>query len=233
MRPTVLLFDVDGTLVTTAGTGRRALARAFGARFGRPAAPDGVRFDGMTDRAIVRAGLAAVGAPAAGPGAEAAIDAVLADYLELLEDEVRRAPDLALHAGVAAALDAVCGWGRVAVGLGTGNVRDGARIKLSRVGIYERFAFGGFGCDHEERAALLRVGAARGAARLGVAPGACRVVVVGDTPLDVAAARAIGAEAVGVGTSRFAPAALAAAGATAAFADLRAPGALAALRGPA
>jgi phosphoglycolate phosphatase-like HAD superfamily hydrolase len=231
MRPTVLLFDIDGTLVTTAGTGRRALGRAFAARFGRATALDGVRFDGMTDRAIVRAGLAAVGLPAAGPAAEAAIDGLLADYLALLDDEVRRSADLALHAGVLAALDAACGWDGVAVGLGTGNVRDGARIKLSRVGIYERFPFGGFGCDHEERAALLGIGATRGAARLGAAPGACRVVVIGDTPLDVAAARTIGAEAVGVGTSRFTPAELLAAGATAAFADLGAPGALAALRG--
>jgi len=228
VRPTVLLFDVDGTLITTAGVGRRALERAFAVRCGTAAPLDGIRFDGMTDRAIVRAALAAHGAP--GP-AEPAIDAILADYVALLEDEVARSDRLALHPGVAAALEAAASWPDVALGLGTGNIRAGARIKLTRVGIHERFAFGGFGCDHEERTELLRIGAARGAAWLGVGLADCRIVVIGDTPRDVLAGRAIGAEVVGVATSRFDVHDLRTAGATAAFNDLTAPGVGAALRG--
>ena len=110
-------------------------------------------------------------------------------------------------------------------------VRAGARAKLVRLGLYERFAFGSFGCDHEERARILEIGAVRGAALLGVPREACRVVVIGDTPRDVAAAQAIGAEAVAVATSAFTVDALHAAGATAAFADLRAPGVLEAVLG--
>ncbi|MFN8545242.1 MAG: haloacid dehalogenase-like hydrolase [Candidatus Binatia bacterium] len=231
MQPTVLLFDVDGTLVTTPGAGRRALERAFGRRFGSATALRGIHFGGMTDPAIVRAGLAAAGRVVEGAEGEATIrDLLERDYLPLLAEEVARA-DLRLHRGIREALDAVAGEPGVAVGLGTGNVRAGAEIKLTRVGVYERFAFGGFGCDHEDRAELLRIGAARGAALLGVPFGAARVVVIGDTPRDMAAARAIGATAVGVGTCGWTPARLREHGATWAFDDLAEPGALAALLG--
>src|SRR5690606_28750588 len=88
------------------------------------------------------------------------------------------------------------------------------------------FAFGGFGCDHEERARLLDAGARRGAARLGVAREACRVVIVGDTPKDVAAAHAIGAECVAVATGSHGRAQLERAGALTVLEDLHAPEAL-------
>src|SRR5262249_36288604 len=130
-----------------------------------------------------------------------------------------------LHAGILDSLDAARGQTQVAVGLGTGNIREGARVKLSRVGIYDRFAFGGFGCDHEDRCELLRFGARRGADLLGALLQDCRVVVIGDTPKDVAAAQGIGAESIGVGTGRFSAAELLACGASFAFRDLSEAGA--------
>jgi phosphoglycolate phosphatase-like HAD superfamily hydrolase len=229
MTPTVLLFDIDGTLVTTGGAGRRALERVFAHCFGRSDACP-FRLDGMTDRAIVRSALGYIGvAPT-----EQQIDAVLTDYLQILEEEVAQAdPSLyRLHAGILELLDALREEAHVAVGLGTGNIRQGARVKLSRVEIYDRFAFGGFGCDHEDRRELLRFGARRGADLLRAHPEDCRVVVIGDTPKDVAAARAIGAESIGVGTGRFSAAELLACGATAAFGDLSEAGAFAAVLKP-
>ena len=220
MTRTIILFDIDGTLVTTPGCGRRALERAFAARYGASAVLRDVRLDGMTDRGIARAGLAALGEPATGAAADAAIDALLAAYVPFLEEEIAAATALRLHRGVIELLDALHAEASVAVGLGTGNIRAGARAKLSPLGVFERFRFGGFGCDHEDRAALLRIGAARGAARLGVALGTCRTVVVGDTPRDVAAAHAIGATAVAVASARFAVDELLAAGAEHAFEDL-------------
>jgi phosphoglycolate phosphatase-like HAD superfamily hydrolase len=231
MRPTVLLFDIDGTLVSTPGCGRRALERAFTDRYGRTAVLQGIHFGGMTDRALVRQGLAVVDESVRGPAAEAIIDALLAAYVPLLEDEIARTAAFRLHAGVVELLDALAARPRVAIGLGTGNIRPGARVKLAKLGIHERFGFGGFGCDHEDRAEILRIGAARGAATLGVAVGACRVVVVGDTPRDVAAAQGIGAESLGVGTCGFDPETLRASGASWAFADLTAPDVLTALLG--
>jgi phosphoglycolate phosphatase-like HAD superfamily hydrolase len=228
MKPTVLLFDIDGTLVTTGGVGRRSLEKAFEKRFARPGACAALRLDGMTDRAIVRHGLETMGLS----GTEEEIDAMLAAYVETLEAEVLSA-DMSryrVHQGMVEALDAARARGH-AIGLGTGNIREGARVKLTRVGIYERFAFGGFGCDHEHRVELIRVGAQRGAARLGRPVEECRVVVIGDTPKDVAAAKGIGAECLGVGTGSFTPSQLIDSGATFAFQNLAAPGAIDALLG--
>jgi phosphoglycolate phosphatase-like HAD superfamily hydrolase len=119
----------------------------------------------------------------------------------------------------------------MAQGLGTGNVIEGARLKLEHVGLFEHFGFGGFGSDHELRVELIRVGAERGAQQLGRKREECRVVVIGDTPKDIDAARGIGAESLGVGTGSFSVTQLREHGATHAFDDLSTPGALAALLG--
>lgn len=227
MRPTVLLWDIDGTLLSTGGAGRRAMERAFARYADRRDACEAFSFAGMTDRAIIRTGLETVGREAT----EDAIDALLAIYVELLAQEMSLAGDTRVHVGVIEALDAAARRAECAIGLGTGNVRAGAQAKLTRVGIYERFAFGGFGCDHEHRDELLRIGAARGAAMLEAPLAACRVVVIGDTPKDIAAARAIGAESIAVATGTYALAELAACAPTHSFSDLRARGALEALLG--
>jgi phosphoglycolate phosphatase-like HAD superfamily hydrolase len=186
------------------------------------------RYDGMTDRQITRKTLQALGIPAT----EATIDECLALYVELLAEEVELAQeaDYRLHHGISDAIKAARERGH-AIGLGTGNVLEGARIKLERVGVYTEFAFGGFGNDAEDRTELLRHGAERGAAKLGVPLSECRVVVIGDTPKDVEAARGIGAESLAVATGTYGAAELRACGATYVFDSLAAPGALAALLG--
>jgi phosphoglycolate phosphatase-like HAD superfamily hydrolase len=226
MRPTVLLWDIDGTLMDTGGAGRRSVERAFAAKHGRRDACSSFSFGGMTDRAIARAGLAAIGVEPT----DAAMDEILAAYLEALAEEMALTNGAIVHPGIEAALDA-CAAAGAALGLGTGNLQDGARLKLSRVGLYDRFAFGGFGSDHETRSELLRIGAERGASRLGAPMAECRVVVIGDTPKDVAAALAIGAECVAVATGSFSTDALAASGATRVFRDLRDEGAIVAIVG--
>jgi len=227
MRPTVLLFDIDGTLVTTGGAGRRSMDRAFERLHGRRDACDSFSMSGMTDRAIVRKALDIIGAPTSPEAITAVIDA----YLAALAEEVPRVQerDYRLHPGMREAVDAAHARKGFAVGLGTGNVRQGARIKLERVRIHDRFAFGGFGCDHEDRVELIRHGARSGASLLGAPLEACRVVVIGDTPKDVAAAQGIGATCIGVGTGSFTPDALLACGADYAFPDLSSREALAAL----
>lgn len=227
MRPTVLLFDIDGTLITTGGAGRRAIERAFAKTYGREDAFRGLNFGGMTDRAIVRHGLTAIGKPAD----DAAIDALLAEYVATLAEEVAKASDYRVHAGMHEALDATCGRAGFAVGLGTGNIRAGAKVKLERVGIHERFTFGGFGCDHEDRTELIRRGAERGAGLLKAPLAECRVVIIGDTPKDISAAKGIGAESVAVATGGFKADDLAACNPTLTVPDLAAPGALAHLLG--
>lgn len=215
MRPTVVLFDIDGTLVTCGGAGRVAMQAALREVSGVEEALD-FPFAGGTDRSIARRALGGSGHVVD----DAAIDDFLDRYLAHLPSALDANPRYRVFDGVGRVLDALEARDGFAVGLGTGNVEAGARIKLRRDGLSERFGFGGFGCDHEERPRLIAAGAARGAARLGAAVETCRVVVVGDTDKDVAAALAIGAECVGVGTGPSDAATLRDAGATIAFDDL-------------
>ena len=184
--------------------------------FADPRVVDDVRVHGMTDRAIIRGGLERVGRACDEP----AIDAICATYLAALADEMPRSEGFRVFPGVPALLDALAGRRRVAVGLGTGNLREGARLKLEHARLHHHFAFGGYGCDHEQRPEIIRIAAERGANHLGVPFAACRVVVIGDTPKDVEAAHAIGAASVAVETSGISPQTLKTAGATHVFPTL-------------
>ena len=215
-RPTVYLFDIDGTLLSTGGAGRRAMEAAFAALTGNKDACAAFSFAGMTDRAIARAGFLAVGESATAER----IDALIAAYLQSLHGEIGTSDGYRVLPGVTQVVAQLRQRAGCAIGLGTGNVRPGATVKLQRGGLAEHFDFGGFGCDHEDRAELLRIGAERGAARLGHDPARCRVIVIGDTVRDVRAALAIGAACVAVGTSGTALDELRTAGATAVHADL-------------
>ncbi len=227
MIPTVLLFDVDGTLVTTGGAGKQAIDLAL-ARHGATGGTD-FSFAGMTDRAIIRRALAGAGLEPS----EALIDQLLESYLQALRHTVTAVPSdrYRIHDGVLEALDRCTTLPSFAVGLGTGNIEPGADIKLSRVDLARRFAFGGFGSDAEDRAELIGIGAERGAARLSRPVGDCRIVVIGDTPMDIAAAKAIGAESLAVATGPVRIETLAAHAPTHLHPNLAAPGAMAALLG--
>ena len=215
MRPLVYLFDIDGTLVGGNGAGRRALSRVFGALHERPDAFDRIVFHGATDRAIMREALAALGRRHDEGEVEAALTAYVEELPRWVSADAYRA-----HAGVVEVLEALEGWPGRAIGLGTGNIEPAARIKLGPAGLNRFFSFGGFGSDAEARAELLEIGAARGAARLGVARAECDVLVIGDTPRDVEAAHAIGARCLAVATGGASEAELWAAGADGVVATL-------------
>jgi phosphoglycolate phosphatase len=225
--PTVFLWDVDGTLISSAGAGRRAIELTFRRRYGRPEVI-GFPFDGMTDPVIVRQGLEALGL-----GEEEMARALPEIFQEYLVDlaQVCATAEFRVHAGIEAALALCHGRPGFAVGLGTGNIEEGARLKLDRVDLCRHFSFGGYGSDHADRAELLAIGARRGRARLGLGDGSCRVVVIGDTPKDISAARAIGAESIAVATGSYTVEELRAQGATYAVPDLADPAATAALLG--
>jgi phosphoglycolate phosphatase len=202
----VLLFDIDGTLVDCGGAGRRAMEGAFGRVHGRDDALRHIVFGGMTDPAIVREGLRFIGAPAE----KHHLDAVLGAYLDILSEELPRAARFRV---IEHALEFVLRARSLGhhIGIGTGNLERGAAIKLGHAGIAAHFAFGGYSSDAEDRAELLARGAARGRALAG---DGAEVVVIGDTPRDIAAAHAIGATCIAVATGRFTVGDLEAAGAT-------------------
>lgn len=189
---TLILWDIDGTLLSTGGAGRAALDEAFEALHGVPEAFSAVEFGGRTDFGIVRQAYRLHGLPHPEDGGAALLRA----YLPRLRERLRLGrARICVHPGVHQVLDAA--QERAINGLLTGNWAEGARHKLEAVGLWERFAFGAFGDDAEDRNRLVPV-ALRRARERGLDPQ--RVVVVGDTPHDVACARAGGAVAVAVAT---------------------------------
>ena len=224
--PRVLLFDIDGTLLTANGAGRRALSSAFRDVCGRSDAIEGIDFRGMTDALIIERALASQ-PDAANP---CNIKNIYTAYVNHLERELAGCRAARALPGVESLLTHLHSRrGPLAIGLGTGNIEPAAYMKLNKVGLGRFFEFGGFGSDHRARSEIIRIGAMRGCQRLGCEVKDCQVVVIGDTFHDVDAALAIGARAVGVGTSGRTPQELLSHGATHAFLTLEDPSAVAAL----
>lgn len=221
----LVLFDVDGTLLTCGGQVRPIFAAALGEVLGVAVELDGYSFAGGTDQRIVldlaaRAGVEEGRARAALPRVREAFVARLAAGLD--PAGVRVLP------GVVDLLDRLAGDPEVALGLLTGNWRRGAEIKLAAAGIaFDRFRFGAFGDDGVERGELPPVALGRAAAATGRAFRPADVLIVGDSPADVACARAHGLACLAVATGWTRAAELTAAGASWVAADLTAAEALA------
>jgi phosphoglycolate phosphatase len=193
----LFLIDVDGTLVLTGGAGVRALDLAFRDRLGVDHAMQPFDLAGMTDPVIVAQAFEHALGRAPAP---AEVEDLLARYLEHLVTELARAPSYQLMPGLPGSLDRLRAAGHL-LGLATGNLERGARLKLARGGLEGAFAFGGFGSDSPDRAEIVRLAAARGRALAGRDVPDVDVIVVGDTWRDVAAARANGFFAVGFDSS--------------------------------
>lgn len=189
----ILLFDIDGTLITTGGAGRAALEWALQTAFDR-SGTEQVSVEGRTDAGICQQ----LFEQHQIPDTEANRRAFREAYLEALPECLERRQGAVLP-GVEDLL------GRLAeeplhLGLLTGNVEHGARIKLKHYGLDHFFAFGGFGDRHPERNRVAREALESVQRRLGPAATGDRICVIGDTPLDVRCARAIGAKAIAVCT---------------------------------
>jgi phosphoglycolate phosphatase len=215
----VVLFDIDGTILWTDGAGRRAVHRALEDVFGH-AVPEGHEFDGKTDPQIVRELLELGGLPVS--QLMERLPHVLERYVELLRAELGDEDHAGkVYPGIRPLLDALEARDDVLLGLLTGNVRDGAMVKLAAVGIApDRFKIGAFGSDHADRPELPAIARARAEQRLGSPVSGQDVIVIGDTPADMGCGRAIGARAIGVATGRYSTEALRACNAAAVFSDL-------------
>lgn len=190
----IYLFDIDGTLLLTGGAGQVALEKAFFELYGVADAFRLVHPAGMTDPVIVAEAFQA----ACGRSPEPAeVEAVLDRYLVHLPEALARSAGFRLLPGVPAAL-----WGLAATGhflaVATGNIREAAELKLRRGGIDEIFRCGGYGSDSPDRGRLVACAARRAFSLVGGVASATDVIVVGDTPKDVWAARQNGFVAVSV-----------------------------------
>lgn len=226
----LILFDIDGTLLWTNGAGRRAIQRALLDEMGTAGPIEQYRFDGKTDPQIVRELMTLAGHPEA--DAEERIAAVCRRYVGLLAAELAQpAQQTRLFPGVRelfAALEPHEAAGRALVGLLTGNLEGGATLKLRSAGLDPaRFAVGAYGSDSAHRPDLPAIAAERAARGTGKRFTGADVVIVGDTPDDVACGRPIGARTVAVATGHFSVTQLRAAGAAHVFEHLSDTGAVA------
>jgi phosphoglycolate phosphatase len=190
-----VLFDIDGTLLSSGGAGKAAMEAALVAEFGVPEIHDGVPFSGRTDRAIGRDLFEVHGVQDTAETWERFLTA----YLRLLPSYLESRPGQVLP-GIARLLDTLREREDISVGLLTGNVRDGARLKLGHYGIAHHFAFGGFGDHYFDRCDVAREALAVVRQRGNGNVDPKQIWVIGDTPLDIECARSIGARVVAVAT---------------------------------
>jgi phosphoglycolate phosphatase-like HAD superfamily hydrolase len=205
----LILFDIDGTMLA-GGPAKDAFEAAMVETYGTMGDVGNVSFGGKTDPQIARELLTGAGFD------HRTVDEGLPDlwarYLENLENGLGERP-MRVLAGVRELLDALVALEDVAVGLVTGNIIDGARLKLGSAGLWERFAIGGYGSDSEERDHLPGIALDRARNHWRAVLAAEQAVIVGDTPRDVKCARAGGTRVLAVATGRFSAAELAATGA--------------------
>jgi phosphoglycolate phosphatase-like HAD superfamily hydrolase len=213
----LVLFDIDGTLLLSGGAGVRAMTAAFADVFGVANAFEGIPIAGFTDTFLLSRALAKAGLPDTPDVHRSFRDA----YLALLSDQMQLPGSgrKGVMPGVPELLTALPHAG-CHLALLTGNYERAANIKLEYFGLAQHFAWGAFGEEAADRNELARL--ALGKARQRDVPAhACqRAVVIGDTPHDIACAHAAGARALGVATGNFSIDELRAAGADVAVADL-------------
>jgi phosphoglycolate phosphatase len=192
----LILFDIDGTLITTGGAGTRSMNLAFKELFGIEKAFAQIPMAGKTDIQIMKEGLKTHGLPYLNGN----VGRMTEKYIDFLKVEIKN-PEKRLKHGVKEALDMLKEMD-MTIGLLTGNLRTGARIKLGACGIDDYFIDGAFGSDHEDRDKLLPIAIDKFLARGNhFSPENC--IVIGDTPRDVQCAKVHGARCIAVSTGPY------------------------------
>ncbi len=191
----LLLFDIDGTLITSGGAGEWALKDAMKERFGVEEDLQGILLAGATDAKIARELLAKHGIEASAENVAALLD----EYLQHLAGRMSR-HDGRLLPGIVPVLEALEKHPEAVLALLTGNLTRGAEIKLTHYGVWNFFEFGAFADDHHDRNELGKFARARAIERHGIEFPPERIYVIGDTPRDIECGRAIGAKTVAIAT---------------------------------
>jgi len=195
----LILFDIDGTLVR-GGPAKDAFQVALVETFGTAGDTTGVSFAGKTDPQIARELMHGAGL------LRADIDRGMVElwprYLRHLEERLEDRP-VEVIPGVVELLDALAPLEDVGIGLVTGNIEGGARLKLRSARLWDRFRFGGYGSDHEERDPLPAIALRRARDVWGHEVEPRDAVVIGDTPRDVACGRIGGARTLAVATGGY------------------------------
>lgn len=196
----LLLFDIDGTLIHAGGAGIRAVNRAFSFIYDIEDAMHGIKPDGKTDPLILR---------------EMFRNTLNRDYLDVeaariyrsyllyLEQEMKKRNPITVLDGILQILEAISLRDDLKLGIATGNIEEGAWIKLRYSGLDSYFKFGAFGSDSEDRCEIIRIAIERGERILNNCRGFDEIFVIGDTPFDIIHGRAAGATVFGVATGSY------------------------------
>lgn len=191
-----VLFDLDGTLVSTGGAGNRALEKAFLFLYGVPHAMQSVNPAGKTDPAIIREIYLKLFQKDCG---YEELESIQKKYLDFLPESCNRSKNYHVMQGIPELLNQLRKR-KVLMGLGTGNMERGARIKLTRADLNHFFPFGGFGSDSENRVELLKIGRKRAERLSGKKLDPKNVFIIGDTERDIVAAQKAKFKVIAVAT---------------------------------
>ncbi len=198
----LLLWDIDGTLISTGAAGQRAILGATAKLFGGDL--NGVEIAGRTDIAIAHQILRKYKAEITDESVKSLLDL----YLELLQEELPRSNGTVMP-GVLELLEHAAKQPNLSSGLLTGNLERGAKLKLEHYGLWRFFGFGAFADDHHDRNALGPFALTRAEAGSGIKFLPAQVDVIGDTGHDIACGKIFGARTVAVATGSWTRAQLA------------------------
>ena len=216
--PALILFDIDGTLLLSGRAGMRAMTRAFQDTFGIGDVFAGESFGGRTDSYLVSKALTRAGLADTAENHHRFRDA----YLPLLAEEIQHpgTGHKGLMPGARELLEALHDYDHLHLALLTGNYREAAEIKLQHFELWDFFEWGAFSDDHADRNQLVPIAKSRAETYDIPAEAIERVIVIGDTPHDVACARVAGATCIAVATGGYSIEQLRGAGADEVLADL-------------
>lgn len=195
----LVLFDIDGTLIRSGGAGVRAFERTFAEIFGIEGATQRMKFAGRTDVSLVREAFLMFGLETT----ETNFRRFFENYPVFLEELLKTT-----KGGVCEGIEQMIRGleevtERPLLGLLTGNIRRGAELKLGHYGLWQHFKTGAFADDHEDRNCIASIAQKRGGEMVGRELKGEEIVVIGDTPLDIACAQSIGAKVLAVGTGEY------------------------------
>jgi phosphoglycolate phosphatase-like HAD superfamily hydrolase len=192
----VVLFDIDGTLIHTGGAGVKAFAKAFSSEFGVHDGTEKLKFAGRTDVSLVREFFGHNDIAQTPLNFERFFETYLF-WLRQIITQCNGGP----VRGIPEYYDALTKTSQPPlIGLLTGNIKAGAEVKLRHYGWWEKFAFGAFADDSEQRDEIAAAALKRGGEILGRSIAGDETLVIGDTPLDIRCGRAIGAKVLAVAT---------------------------------
>lgn len=196
----LLLFDIDGTLIHTGGAGMRAIERAFSVIYDLEDAVEGIKADGKTDPLILREMFRNT---LNRDYIDGEAGRIYRRYLTYLEEEMKKRNPITVLDGVLQMLEAISLRDDLKLGIATGNIEEGAWIKLRYSGLDSYFRCGAFGSDSEDRGEIIRIAIERAGRILNNGSGFDDVFVIGDTPFDIIHGKAAGATVLGVATGSY------------------------------